>query len=641
MRVTNEMIAKQVVYNLTQNINRFYVLQNQMSTNRRINKASDDPIGTIKDLSYRAYLSDLAQYKSNIGVGQTWLSTSDSALGDINTAVSNSHSVAVEMSNDTFDAAAREAAAQEVQSLLDQVLASGNTQLEGNYIFSGYRTRTKPFESTSVGVVYRGDSGAINHTIDSMAKMQVNTIGSDLLTKPFAVIGENSKIQSGIVAATPLAALNLGQGVDLSPGTFTIRDINLNNTVTVDISAAVTVDDAITAINTQLVAGGITNVTASLGVEGNNIRLVAVDSPTISAATPLEGLNRGTGVDMEPGTFVIRDSAGSINVTIDLTGDVTIGDAIDSINTQLAAAGVTNVTASLNAASTGIDITDANATPLGLYVEESSVYDFTAANLGLSGAIDPTLNGQDLNPQPSFEVAEAAVGQTTATDLGLLGVFSGTMTGSGLSPQLLPSTTLAQLNNNNGISLGSIRIAQGGSVVTIDTSTGITTIQDLLDAINGSNLDITASLNAAQTGIQIANNDPTRTLIVSNADDTRTASSLGVFGSTDVLGSMILLTQSLHDNDREGVSALVGTLETAMNAVLNQRASTGAKVIRMETTLSRLEDYDVNYTKLLSQVEDADITKLITDLAMAQNAYQSALNAAARIIQPSLLDFLG
>ena len=205
---------------------------------------------------------------------------------------------------------------------------------------------------------------------------------------------------------------------------------------------------------------------------------------------------------------------------------------------------------------------------------------------------------------------------------------------------MLPTTTLAQLNNSNGVSQGGIRIAQGDVAVTIDTSTGITTVQDLLDAINGSGLAITASINADQTGIQIANNDPTRTLIVSNADDARSASALGVFGSTDVLGSMLLLVQSLHNNDRSAVSDLVGTLDKALNTVLNQRASTGAKVVRMETTLSRLEDYELNYTKLLSEVEDADVTKLITDLAMAQNAYQSALNAAAKIIQPSLLDFL-
>jgi flagellar hook-associated protein 3 len=640
MRVTNEMIANQVVYNLTQNINRFYVLQNQMSTNRRINKASDDPVGTIKDLSYRERLNDLAQYKSNIAIGQTWLSTVDSALNDINTAISGAHSAAVEMSNDTFDAVAREAGANEVQSLLDQILAAGNSQLQGNYLFSGYRTRTPPFESTSVGVVYRGDSGAINYTIDSKAKVQINTIGSDLLTKPFAVIGATADIQSGIVAATPLTTLNHGQGVDLSPGTFTVKDLNLNNTVTVNISAAPTIGDVIQAINLQLNAGGITNVTASLGLEGNNVRLVATENPTISAVTPLTSLNHGSGVDMQPGKFVIRNQTGSTLVTIDLTGDVTVGDAIASINAQLVAAGVANVTATINPGGTGIDITDTNAVPLGLYTEETSIYDFTAANLGLTGAIDPVLNGQDVHPGPSFEVSESGPGSTTGADIGLLGTFTSNQIGKGLSPQVQPAMTLAQLRNNNGIPPGGIRIAQGDAAVTIDTSAGITTVQDLLNAINGSGLAITASINADQTGIQIINNDPTRTLIVNNADNARSASALGIFGSTDVLGSMMLLVESLRNNDRSSISDLIGTLDSGLNTVLNQRASTGAKVIRMETTLSRLEDYTVNYTKLLSDVEDADITKLITDLAMAENAYQSALNAAAKIIQPSLLNFL-
>ena len=96
----------------------------------------------------------------------------------------------------------------------------------------------------------------------------------------------------------------------MSPGTFTVKDLNLNNTVTVNISAATTIDDVITAINTQLTAGGITNVTASLGLEGNNLRLVATENPTISAATPLTSLNHGSGVDMQPGKFVIRNQSG-------------------------------------------------------------------------------------------------------------------------------------------------------------------------------------------------------------------------------------------------------------------------------------------------------------------------------------------
>ena len=49
---------------------------------------------------------------------------------------------------------------------------------------------------------------------------------------------------------------------------------------------------------------------------------------------------------------------------------------------------------------------------------------------------------------------------------------------------------------------------------------------------------------------------------------------------------------------------------------------------------------ELNYTKLLSEVEDIDITEALTQLATHENNYQASLLAAAKIIQPSLVDFL-
>ncbi|MGB5106859.1 MAG: flagellar hook-associated protein FlgL [Candidatus Zixiibacteriota bacterium] len=641
MRVTHEMISKQVVFNLQNNISRFFKLQNQMSTNRRINKVSDDPIGTVRDLSYRERLTELTQFKANISIGSTWLASSDRSMSDMNNAIKDAQAIAVEMSNDTNDANAREAAANEVQSLFDQVLGAGNTQLQNSYLFGGYRTRTKPFETNVNGVVYRGDSGTMNYSIDSRSKVQVNTIGSNILTKPFQAIGANSDINMGITGATALASLHLDAGIDQAPGTFVIRDENQNINATIDLSAATDVQSAITAINTQLTAAGITNVTASIGLEGNNLRLVAVDDPTITATTPLVNLNGGLGVDALPGKFTIRNTAGTTSVAIDITGASTVGDVLTAIDTQLATAGVTNVTAAINGGGTGITITDSNGVPLDLLVEEFTQSDTTAANLGLLGNINPVLNGTNLNPRPSFTVSESAVGETTAVDLGLLGQFNYSKVGDGLRPQMTAGALVSQISNNTGLPQGEFRIFQGDSSAAINTADpSIVTIQDLLDRINTSGLAVTATINSAGTGIQIANNDPTRTLMINNDGVERVASKLGIAGAADVLGSMMLLTQALRDDDREIVQDLVGTMGESLTTVLNERAAAGAKVIHMETTLNRLEEYEVYYTKLLSDVEDADLTKLITDLAMQENAYNAALNSAAKILQPSLLDFI-
>ncbi|MCK4858693.1 MAG: flagellar hook-associated protein FlgL, partial [candidate division Zixibacteria bacterium] len=376
-RVTQSMLSNQVMFNLTRTPSRFFELQNMMSTNRRINKPSDDPIGTIRDLSYRERLADITQFKANISMGRTWMLSIDSALGDANNAAAAAYEIAVEMANDTYDATARMAAANQAQSLGDQIIEAANIQVQGRYLFSGYKTATRPFEVGAGGAVYQGDSGTIELSVDSNSRVQVNTIGADVFTKPFRILGEETDLQPGVTTTTLLSNLKNGQGIDLTTGIIKITDVNLNTTVSVDLNAAplvTTVGDVINRINADLATGGITNVTASLGLEGNNIRLVATDNPAITDATPVANLNSGNGIDMEPGTFVIRNAAGTINQTIDISAATTIGELRTAIETQL---GQPTVTVSINATNTGLEISDTGG--LGLYVEDPLPSETTAA----------------------------------------------------------------------------------------------------------------------------------------------------------------------------------------------------------------------------------------------------------------------
>ncbi|WP_126428737.1 flagellar hook-associated protein FlgL [Brevibacillus marinus] len=74
--------------------------------------------------------------------------------------------------------------------------------------------------------------------------------------------------------------------------------------------------------------------------------------------------------------------------------------------------------------------------------------------------------------------------------------------------------------------------------------------------------------------------------------------------------------------------------------LLAERAALGARVNRIELVLERLKDQEVNTTTLLSKNEDADEAAVITELKTQENVHRAALGAGARIIQPSLLDFL-
>ncbi|RKX22841.1 MAG: flagellar hook-associated protein 3 [Candidatus Zixiibacteriota bacterium] len=647
MRVTNKMISDQVIANLARSLERFMDKQVQMSTGRRLNRPSDDPIGIQKDLRYRNVLTDITQFKRNISSAGSLLATYDNILGNMKDIIQSANELTIGLSNDTYDAVARNAAANEIESLYTQMIELINSTLEGRHIFSGHLTRDAAVEESVYGVRYLGDAGQTKIEIENNSKIGINLIGSDILFQPLSILGEKADLKIGAVATTLLADLNLGAGVDLTtgamPGQFTITDNNLGTSVNIDLSllpADPTLDDVITEINSQLAAAGITNLTVDYGEEGNNLRWLATDTGDISVNTLLENLNGGQGIDLISGHIRLHTADNSIDFEVDLSDAATVGDLINSFNADpnVIAYGLTMA---VSADSKGLTISD--PLPLeGLMISDTSETSQTAANLGLIGEIDAALiQSSDLNPIADFTASEAAADQTVLKDLGLLGNFNNVKIGEAITPRLTLTDSLSQLDLGNGFELSEIRISQGNSFINLDLSDpSIVTIGDVIDAINNSGLNVLASINAAETGIQVVSTTNTETLMIQEWNEGNTAHDFGIYGSPDILGTMRVLVDAFRNNNGESASQLIGNLTEGINQILNHRASVGAKVIRLEAADRRLTDLDYNFTQLLSEIEDADLTKLISDLAMRENSYQAAMISAAKIIQPSLLNFL-
>ncbi|WP_166243627.1 flagellar hook-associated protein FlgL [Paenibacillus turpanensis] len=100
------------------------------------------------------------------------------------------------------------------------------------------------------------------------------------------------------------------------------------------------------------------------------------------------------------------------------------------------------------------------------------------------------------------------------------------------------------------------------------------------------------------------------------------------------------LVTELVAGEYDKVSAQLPLLETRMNKVLTQQAEIGARVNRIELMQQRLEDLNYNLTSLQSKTEDADYEELIIQSKVNENVYQAALSVGAKIITPSLVDFL-
>lgn len=100
------------------------------------------------------------------------------------------------------------------------------------------------------------------------------------------------------------------------------------------------------------------------------------------------------------------------------------------------------------------------------------------------------------------------------------------------------------------------------------------------------------------------------------------------------------LIDTINSSDYSGVSGMLDDIDAKIDDLLGSRAVVGARINRMELQQNRLEEAEVSLTTLLGGVEDADIEEVIMNLRMQENVYQSCLAAGARIIQPTLVDYL-
>ncbi|HOZ46178.1 MAG TPA: flagellar hook-associated protein FlgL [Candidatus Hydrogenedentes bacterium] len=110
----------------------------------------------------------------------------------------------------------------------------------------------------------------------------------------------------------------------------------------------------------------------------------------------------------------------------------------------------------------------------------------------------------------------------------------------------------------------------------------------------------------------------------------------------DVFQVLLDIRDSLYAGDQAAIqNAHLGALNGCSEQVLMSMARVGAIQNRIEQTTTSIEDFNVDLEELLSDTVDADYTETIVNLNAQSNAYQAALSAGARVIQPSLLDFLG
>ncbi|EGW36518.1 flagellar hook-associated protein 3 [Desulfosporosinus sp. OT] len=100
------------------------------------------------------------------------------------------------------------------------------------------------------------------------------------------------------------------------------------------------------------------------------------------------------------------------------------------------------------------------------------------------------------------------------------------------------------------------------------------------------------------------------------------------------------LSDALKNGDSADISAYLDKIDTNLDSVIAARADLGARMNRMSALQGQLDNTSVNLKQNLSTIQNVDIESTIINYTSQQNVYQAALQVGAKIIQPSLVDYL-
>ncbi len=174
MRITNKIMQKNNLSNI--NTNKIYQdkLSTQMSTQKKINRPSDDPVVAIRALRLRSSVTEITQYYSkNIPDAESWLSVTEDALKNLSAIITNMITLCTKGANGPLKTEDRQIILEQLKALGEEVYATGDADYAGRYVFTGYRTDTPLSFDKEENINYQITEQLKNNVIDSVTK--VNT----------------------------------------------------------------------------------------------------------------------------------------------------------------------------------------------------------------------------------------------------------------------------------------------------------------------------------------------------------------------------------------------------------------------------------------------------------------------------------
>lgn len=514
LRVAQQMIYQSSLDHMNSTLAQLMESNIQGASQKRINRPSDDPVGTTRVLNYRDSLTALDQYKTNISTAKGWLNLADSTMTQVSTVITRLKELAEQGATGTISADNRQQIASEARQLFKQLVAMANTKFDGKSIFGGQKTGTDAFQETlTLSVNQEGVVSNAGFKVDGFSE---NTTLVQFLTTGTLAAGDAFRYSTD-------GGKTFSTGTVTDPGAPDMLQLSLGG-VTLELDR-----------NTRVVANSATNTNDTSGTwmwlrptaryNGDDTDNIEVD--------PLQGI----------GNLVKGRAAGTFS------GDVVVRiDADVSLNSNV------SYSYSLDGGTT-----------------------WKTGNTSIPDALS---NSAALNIPG-----------------GILTLYS---------------------NGGNQLHAGSMFMVRPRQAL---INFNISPTERI--AVNGVGKNIFGGLYQ----------DP-----ASNA--ARPVVIAGYSNATNLFETVGKLVGYLETNTQSGVQQALADLRSSSQTILNYAADVGARENRLTVASKVIDNLDENQTQQLSNTEDVDISKLMTQLAQQQLAYQTVLKSTSMIMNLSLMNYL-
>ena len=203
MRITNKIMQRNNLSNI--NTNKVYQdkLSTQMSTQKKVNRPSDDPVVSIRALRLRSNVTEVTQYYSkNIPDAESWLDVTEDALKNLTEIITSMIKQSTKGSNGDLKAEDRQIILEQLKALGDEVYSTGDADYAGRYVFTGYRTDTSLSFDKEYNTEYKITEQLDNSAITQLTKVNTGKLlditATNYKDAGFGNITENSVSSSEV-----------------------------------------------------------------------------------------------------------------------------------------------------------------------------------------------------------------------------------------------------------------------------------------------------------------------------------------------------------------------------------------------------------------------------------------------------------